>query len=158
MPENIPLTVEELESLALKCTVCGGDIPPERARRRNYSTCSKEHGDILRQRNKHLLRRRRCNSCLAPYTEKQRAEFKRWRKSTGQLREKAGRPAADESVNQFAMSLGKLTSGGLSEIGKLVADELDRRLAIPVTPEEQETKVVDTIQQDSGIIQANVPT
>lgn len=162
------LSAEELDSFTPKCIVCGGEIPPVRARRRKYSTCSKEHSEVLRQWNKHLLHTRRCNTCMAPYTEKQRAEFRLWRRSTGQVREKAGRPAVSKE-NRLVLTL-ELTVEALrdakdgwdqdrfAKVEELAKLAIGQPKPAPVTPEEQEMKVVDTIEQDGGMIQANVPT
>jgi hypothetical protein len=84
-------TPEELSQLVLRCVVCTGPVPDARSRRRK-DTCSVECYDKLKQWRKHLQATRKCPSCLAPYTEKQRAEFRRWRQAEGSLRVTKGRP------------------------------------------------------------------
>jgi hypothetical protein len=86
-----PLTHEELEAIQLRCVVCGNEVPRGRATRRK-DTCTVECYDKLKQWRKHLQGQRKCNTCLAPYTEKQRAEFRLWRQETGGLRVKRGKP------------------------------------------------------------------
>jgi hypothetical protein len=96
MPHTIPspLSPEELEAFTLNCIVCTHPIPPNRATRRK-ETCSIECYDKLRQWRRHLMSRRKCLHCLAPYTEQQVAEFRRWRQETQGMRLKQGRPKRD---------------------------------------------------------------
>jgi len=91
MADSIVYGREELKTLALRCVMCTAEVPDSRSRRRK-DTCSVECYEKLRQWRKYLLSTRKCISCLAPYTEKQREEFRRWRQAEGSLRVTKGRP------------------------------------------------------------------
>ena len=88
-PRKEKLTHEELENFWPYCVVCTVPIPMARAKRRHV-TCSPECIGKLRQWRRYLLSTRKCLACLAPYTPKQRAEFKAWRIATGQQAVKRG--------------------------------------------------------------------
>ena len=137
------LTPEQLNAFALRCVVCGKDVPKNRATRRK-DTCSVECYDHLKQWRKHLQNSRRCQSCLAPYTERQRAEFRLWRQETGSLRVKRGRPP---------LALEKKLAEALEAVTMAQSWEEAREIA-----ENAIRKPVDTAPPESNSISADHAT
>lgn len=180
MSEKKVLTEVELNAFGLRCLVCGDPIPWDRARRRK-DTCSVEHFDLVKQWRKHLMYTRKCHACHAPYSLKQREEFRRWRQSTGQLEMKSGRPpisrerklsealasavAALEMWQEIAqkhlppeweIDLHQYAAERLKATKKAV--EQGRRILNPpvlVTNDGAETKEVDAPPAESDIIATN---
>lgn len=168
-----PLTPEELEAVQLRCVVCGSDVPRGRATRRK-DTCTVECYDKLKQWRKHLQGQRKCNTCLAPYTDKQRAEFRLWRQETGGLRVKRGKPpiARERKLENAVTSLIVALTGALSwplrgDTPGPHSDEVYTYIrvlnagyeALGIDPKFGfEVKPVDTAPPESNSISADQPT
>lgn len=108
----LALSTDELEEFTLSCIVCRNDIPLGRAKRRKQ-TCSVQCFDKMKAWYKYQALKRKCPACHAPYSEKQRADFRQWRMETGQLRAKAGRPPKTvdtKAPGQDSISKSDLTS------------------------------------------------
>jgi hypothetical protein len=106
--EKVVMSPGELENFSLLCVVCGGEIPKARAHRRSRGsasdTCCAEHFDLVKQWRKHMARNYLCHSCLAPYSLKQREDFRRWRVETGQMRGKRGKVSSREQKLEAALA------------------------------------------------------
>jgi hypothetical protein len=90
LPEEVlALIPTGIENLVLRCTVCGGPLPASRRSIGDHAgACHKVR--VLHRR--YMIQLSKCISCLHPSTPEQREEFKAWRKSRGDIREKGGRP------------------------------------------------------------------
>ena len=77
---------------ALHCAVCTGPLPPKRAYARTRYTCSPECRNTLRAFQKLVVDAKYCHVCMRPSTPEEREEFKRFRRSKGQLKGERGRP------------------------------------------------------------------
>lgn len=125
-------------------------MPRGRATRRK-DTCTVECYDKLKQWRKHLQGQRKCNTCLAPYTDKQRAEFRLWRQETGGLRVKRGKPPiAKEQKLVWALK---------RVIANVDIDSIAADIAIAALTEVGEIpKPVDTAPPESNSISADHAT
>lgn len=90
-------TADDLKTFAPKCAICGTPITEERQKRRK-KTCSDEHTKLLMQWTRHYRSKIRCVACYRPSTPEERAEFKAWRQSRGEIlrdiaKDKGGRPS-----------------------------------------------------------------
>lgn len=89
--------VEQLRSdisqFTPRCIVCTQPVPRRRATSRSKETCSPECAGVLRAFKKFNILARRCPTCWHPSTPAEREEFKAWRRSTGKLRDRAGKPS-----------------------------------------------------------------
>jgi hypothetical protein len=108
-PEVLALVPNGIENLVLRCVVCGDSLPPSRRTIGDHAgPCHKVR--VLYRR--YIIQLTKCIACLHPSTPKEREEYKQWRKSRGDLREKCGKPkkinteipekALDKSVDVFA--------------------------------------------------------
>ena len=132
--EKPELTAEELDRFTLRCVVCSSEVPKNRASRRK-DTCSVECYSQLKQWRKHLQATRRCNSCLAPYTEKQRAEFKLWRQQSGGLRISRGRPPLSRERKLLAALWGVVGAPTWEEATRIAHAALDKEVVDTAPPE-----------------------
>jgi hypothetical protein len=122
MTEEIkPKVAEALANIAAftpACVVCGDPVPRKRATGRSKDTCSPGCHRVLRAFRKYVNDSSYCPSCRHPCSPEERADFRRWRKDRGEVREKPGRPKESEEAKQ----LRKVTE----ELGRLkpYVDEL----------------------------------
>jgi hypothetical protein len=86
--EMLALIPNGIENLTLVCTVCRGDLPNNR---RAYGHHAGDCHKIATLHRRYVLRLTRCISCLHPATPAERADFKAWRRSRGELNERSGR-------------------------------------------------------------------
>ena len=84
--------MQPIETFLPSCVVCRSPVPAARAHSRSRETCSAACALYWRQYHRYVLMQTRCPSCYHPSTPEERADFKRWRKSRGDLRDKVGRP------------------------------------------------------------------
>lgn len=146
MPETKEqkLTTEQLDRFTLRCVVCRNEVPKNRATRRK-DTCTVECYNQLKQWRKHLQMTRRCNSCLAPYTERQRAEFKLWRQQTGGLRISRGRPPLSRERKLLAALWGVVGASTWEEANRIAHAALDKEVIDTATPERDSIAADQTI-------------
>ncbi len=92
LPEINPLIPNGIENFVPSCIVCRNPVPLKRATGRAKDTCSPECQKVRQAYRRWVVRRTKCPNCYHPSTPEERADFLRWRKDRGMLREKGGRP------------------------------------------------------------------
>jgi hypothetical protein len=90
-PEALALIPNGIENFVPCCIVCGLPVPLSRARGRSKDTCSKACHSIRQAYRKHVLITSKCLACYHPSTPEEREDFRKWRRSRGDVQAK-GRP------------------------------------------------------------------
>ena len=112
----------------LSCAVCRGPLPPKRAYARTRYTCGPECRVALRAFQKLVIDAKYCHVCMRPSTPEEREEFKRFRRSKGQLKGERGRPPVkrtkllEEALRQAIYYLGEGGNPELIEEFKILLD------------------------------------
>lgn len=87
-PEVLALAPNGFEHFFLRCVVCGLELPSSRrAYGHHAGACSKTYKLFCR----FLISRKKCLACQQPATPEERAEFKAWRRSRGDIGDRPGK-------------------------------------------------------------------
>ena len=87
-PEELSLMPNGIENVVLYCCVCREPLPIKRRTVGDHAGACHKVRVLFR---KYKIAQTKCISCLHPTTPEERADFKRWRKSRGDIRERGGR-------------------------------------------------------------------
>lgn len=87
-PEVLALIPNGIESLILRCMICGEALPNSRRAIGDHAgACHKVR--VLHRR--YMVNLTKCIACLHPATAEEREEYRRWRKHRGDTGERPGR-------------------------------------------------------------------
>jgi hypothetical protein len=91
-PELAALIPDGIEKFIPRCIVCSKTVPANRARGRSKDTCSPACHRVRQLYRTFVVLTSKCLACHHPSSPTERADFIRWRKDRGHIRDRMGRP------------------------------------------------------------------
>lgn len=122
--DTSPQSSESPALQMLHCMICRRQIPAGRDQRQT-ATCSEKCKDRLDAIRANQREQRKCSHCLKPSTPQERAEFREWRASRGDLKRGAAKVTIDRSGAATKQDLFL----ALRAVLPLLVEEKDRILA-----------------------------
>jgi hypothetical protein len=99
-PEVLALIPDGIQEFIPRCVVCTSAVPSNRRSGITRHTCSPPCQKVWTLFRGYLLSTRKCVACLHPATPGERAEYREWRRSRGDLRQKKGRPTGQKNLDK----------------------------------------------------------